>query len=274
MALPLLTASFQLLPPLPTIKLGPSGADSQVGGFVYILGPCGSLQWTPVRLGVSPLAPQPPQVSSISGLRLYFPTLELWVVQSVAGSTSCCLASQLQPCLPHSTIPCLAGSTSHHLVTSPLCLTAHLRPSYWSEWMSSLFPWLSDFHTVQFSVSSGWFLSLNCCCPSFGYERRHSESTYTYILARCFKKTILILIIKEAEETVGREVYVNLFIVYPQQQIHSSIPFLLSPRCWLHTQQGFVWTFLGPVCIIISVSKGWHQSNLPAQLRVSQRAGV
>ena len=35
---------FQSLPPLPTSKLGPSGADSQVGRFVYVLGPCGSLQ--------------------------------------------------------------------------------------------------------------------------------------------------------------------------------------------------------------------------------------
>ena len=37
---------FQSLPPLPTSQLGPSGADSQVGGFVYILGPCGCLQRT------------------------------------------------------------------------------------------------------------------------------------------------------------------------------------------------------------------------------------
>ena len=34
--------SFTLLP---TIKLGPSGADSRVGGLVHSLGPCGSLQW-------------------------------------------------------------------------------------------------------------------------------------------------------------------------------------------------------------------------------------
>ncbi|KAF6092088.1 hypothetical protein HJG60_000357 [Phyllostomus discolor] len=27
-----------------------------------------------------------------------------------------------------------------------------------------------------------------------------------------------------------------------------------SARCWLHTQQGFVWTFLGPVCTIFSVN--------------------
>ena len=39
-----LSTSFQSLPPLPTHKLGPSGADSQVGGLVYVLGPYGSLQ--------------------------------------------------------------------------------------------------------------------------------------------------------------------------------------------------------------------------------------
>ena len=37
---------LQSLPPLSTSKLGPSGADSWVGGLVYILGPCGSLQRT------------------------------------------------------------------------------------------------------------------------------------------------------------------------------------------------------------------------------------
>ena len=41
-----LSAGFQSLPPLPTIKLDPSGADSQVRGLVYILEPCRSLQGT------------------------------------------------------------------------------------------------------------------------------------------------------------------------------------------------------------------------------------
>ena len=52
-------------------------------------------------------------------------------------------------------------------------------------WMnvSSLTPWLSDFHTVQFSVSSGCFLFLNCCCPSIGCARSHNVSTYSSILA-------------------------------------------------------------------------------------------
>ena len=39
-----LSASFQSLPQLPIMKLGPSGADCWVGGFVYVLGPCGSVQ--------------------------------------------------------------------------------------------------------------------------------------------------------------------------------------------------------------------------------------
>ena len=46
MLLAQLSAGFQSLPPLPTSKLGPSGAVSWVGGFVNILGPCGSLQQT------------------------------------------------------------------------------------------------------------------------------------------------------------------------------------------------------------------------------------
>ena len=38
-----LSTGFQSLPQLPTSKVGPSGADSWVGRFVYVLGPCGSL---------------------------------------------------------------------------------------------------------------------------------------------------------------------------------------------------------------------------------------
>ena len=38
MPLAQLLAGFQSLPPLPTSKLVPSGADFQVGGFVYVTG--------------------------------------------------------------------------------------------------------------------------------------------------------------------------------------------------------------------------------------------
>ena len=60
-----------------------------------------------------------------------------------------------------------------------------LSPPLLPVWMnvSSLSPWMLDFHTVQFSGSSGWFLFLNCC-PSFGCAGRYSVSTYASILAR------------------------------------------------------------------------------------------
>ena len=44
MLLAWLLAGFRSLPLLPISKLGPSGADSQMGGFVYILGSCGSFK--------------------------------------------------------------------------------------------------------------------------------------------------------------------------------------------------------------------------------------
>ena len=61
-------------------------------------------------------------------------------------------------------------------------------------WMnvSSLSPWLLDFHIVRFSVSSGYFLFLNCCCPSFGCARRHSVSTYSSILAGSSKYLLFV----------------------------------------------------------------------------------
>ena len=91
-----------------------------------------------VRLGVSPAASTPPQVFSVSGLRLYFPMMELWVSKSVTRSTSCCLTDQLQHCPPCTTIRhlagsssfCLAQSASHLLAANALCPAAHLCPSY------------------------------------------------------------------------------------------------------------------------------------------------
>ena len=90
MALAPFSTGFQSLPVLPIIKLGPSGAGSQVGGLVHALGPCGSLQ-RPRLWGWEflLLPPQPPRVFSIRGLRLYFPTLEPWVAQSALLPVVC-----------------------------------------------------------------------------------------------------------------------------------------------------------------------------------------
>ena len=83
-----LSAGFQSLSPLPTSKLGPSGADSRVGGFVYILGPCGPLQRTLLRDCKFLPSPQPPQVFPVRGCEAMF---------FHAGILGCavCLAPQL-----------------------------------------------------------------------------------------------------------------------------------------------------------------------------------
>ena len=195
MALAPLFARFQSLPLLLTIKLGPSGAASRVGGLVHALGPCGSLQQTHLwGWQFLPLPPQPPQVFSVRGLRLYFPVLEPSVEWSTSiPRLSCGLsmcecgaagsASSPTACPVHSTICHLSGSTSRMAVSPPRLGCPS--PPLLRVWMnvSSLSPWLLDFRVVWFSVSSGCFLFLNCCCPSFGCASRRSVSTYASILA-------------------------------------------------------------------------------------------
>ena len=70
--------------PSTTCKLGPSGADSQVGGFVYILGPCGSLQQTLLWGWEFLLLPQPPQVCTARGFWGFLFLLEPWIAWYVS----------------------------------------------------------------------------------------------------------------------------------------------------------------------------------------------
>ena len=138
-----LSTGFQSFTPLPTIKLGPSGAGSQVGGLVHALGPCGSLQW-PLLWGWECLLllPQPPWAFSIRGLRLSFPALEPWVMQSASlpavwpvylcanvGPQGLLVVRLPAPFLPHSASlgPAMATWVLH---VSPLRPGARLRPSY------------------------------------------------------------------------------------------------------------------------------------------------
>ena len=166
MLLALLSAGFQSVPPLPTSKLGPFGAASIVGGIVYILGPCGSLQWTLLwGWEFLPLLPQPPLVFSVRGLRFYFTALELWVAQSVSVP-SCSfwfICTQVWDRPVHNPLP--PGSASRHLARPdppsadlPQVLSTLLPVSALPTGLDEcLSPWLSDFHTAQFSVSSGCF---------------------------------------------------------------------------------------------------------------------
>ena len=159
----LLSAGFESLPTLPPRKLGPSGADSQVGGFVYVLGPCGSLQRTLLWDWSISCCLNPHTFFQSEVLKLYFPALEPWVAWPISFP-SCsswficmwrwdCLLCQLPPCLP--------PSSSCHLATGPLHMATRVYPSLHLLLVcmnvSSLTPWLSDFHTVQFSGSSGCF---------------------------------------------------------------------------------------------------------------------
>ena len=115
MVLAQLWAGFQSLLLLPTSKLGLCGAHSWVGVFVYVLGPCGSLQRWEFLL----LPSQPPPVFSIRDLRLYLPALEPWVAWSVSlpSCSSWFIRMQMWDCPLHQPPPCFESSL-HQLPAS------------------------------------------------------------------------------------------------------------------------------------------------------------
>ena len=119
MLLAQLSAGFQSLPPYPTSKLGPSVADSWLGGFAYVLGPCGSLQLS-CETGSFSCHCNPHKFLQPEVLKLYLPALEPWVVCSVSlpsCSSWLILLHQLSP--GHSPPPPF-WSSSHPLVPNPL----------------------------------------------------------------------------------------------------------------------------------------------------------
>ena len=141
---------------------------------------------SPVRLGVSPVAaPTPTGVfSEVRGFISlgWSPGLHS-MFRSPAGPPGWgCGVCYRSHCLPRSSHnpprlwiwPCCQEPVC------PCCRSPPLLP-VWTN-VSSLSLWLLDFRAVGFSVSSRCFLFLNCC-PSFGYARRRSVSTYASILA-------------------------------------------------------------------------------------------
>ena len=158
MLLAQLWAGFQSFPLLPRSKLGPSGADSWVGGFVYVLGPCGLSNELSCGAGSFSCHLNSHRFFKSEILRLYFTSLEPWVVRSILlPSCSSCLSTHKFG-TAHSASSHFTQSSSRHLPMSPL-RPNFLPPPFLSVCMdvSSLTPWLSDFHTVEFSVSSGCF---------------------------------------------------------------------------------------------------------------------
>ena len=93
-------------------------------------------------------------------LRPYFPTLDPWVVWSVLlpSCSSRFISMQMWDRLICQPLPCNESFL-------PWLPSAHLLPLWMN--VSSLTPWLSDFHTVQFSGSSSCFLFLNLLLSFF-----------------------------------------------------------------------------------------------------------
>ena len=129
------------------------------GGWACV---CSRTLWvspmnSPVRLGVSPAATSIPAGVFSQWFGALFPCT------GTLGCAICHLFHQLLPRWPAAALPTLL----HNLPPRWLCLPAppcceSSPPSYPSlplllVWMNVSTPWLSDFHTVQFSVSSGCF---------------------------------------------------------------------------------------------------------------------
>ena len=131
MPLDQLPTSFLYIPPLPQANWALLVLIPQGWACVH----CKTLRVSPtnspVRLGVSPTTSTPTGFFQSEVLRLFFPTLELWVAWSVS-LPSCSsqflhmqmwdhLLLQPPPCQIHQLLPCLPRSSSHFLATSPLC---------------------------------------------------------------------------------------------------------------------------------------------------------
>ena len=63
--------TFHHFPHFPQVDCAFSGAASQVNGFVYVLGPCGHLQWTLMWDWEFSPPPQPPQIFYSQGFWVF-----------------------------------------------------------------------------------------------------------------------------------------------------------------------------------------------------------
>ena len=153
-----LWSGCQSLSLLPTSKLGPSGDDTWVCESLWI-----SPRNSPARLGVS--------AATATHTGFY----SQWVRGFLSprrnpGFRGLSCSTVFLPVYLHTDVglPSLPAATLHSWSSSPYLATHPLHPSCLSPpflpiWMnvSSLTLWLSDFHTVWFSGSSGYFLFLN-----------------------------------------------------------------------------------------------------------------
>ena len=163
MALALLSAGFQsLTSPTSHNQIGPFWCCFPSGWVCVHSRPLWvSPTNSPVRLGVSSAAASTPTGVFNQWFEALFPRAR------ALGLVGLCHSLVVPPSL--SVHECgTAESASHHLATSPLhpgCPSLPLLLVCMN--VSSLSPWLSGFHTVGFSVSSGCFLFLSLLLSYF-----------------------------------------------------------------------------------------------------------
>ena len=141
-----------------TSKLGPSGADSKVGRFVYVLGPRGSLQQT-VPWGWEFLPSlRRPQIFIVRGFEALF---------FLAGTLGCmvCLAPQLfllvflftnvgLPSLPVAALPILVQMLVFFILMKSIYLVAYKISSRTHFWTSNNKSWSPSQYQFLFSLNS------------------------------------------------------------------------------------------------------------------------
>ena len=192
-----LWVGFQSLPPLPISKLGPSGADSRVCRFMYVLGPCGPLQQTLLWDWEFLSLPPPPQVFPVRVSEALFPPhwnpglrgLSHYPVVPPSLSAFECETT-------HSTSHHLTQSASHCLAVSPFPAAAVSAPLIGLDecfFFNSLVVrlpygsifcqfWLFLFLNLLFSFF--WLCKEAQCiylCLRFGWKSRPLFSAFKYI---------------------------------------------------------------------------------------------
>ena len=140
-------------------QIGPLWCWFQVGRFVYILWPHGSIQQTFLWGWEFFPLPQPPQIFTTRSFEALF------THTGTLGWMICLTPHLFLPIHPHANVgpPAPQLPPLHrvcqqlpcHKSSSPGCPSPNPLPVWMN--VSSLTPWLSDFHTLWFSVSSGGF---------------------------------------------------------------------------------------------------------------------
>ena len=155
------STGFQSLSLLPTNKLGPSGADSQMGGFVYVLG-VGLSNELACEAGSFSRCHSPHRFLQPEALRLPFPVLKPWIARShwlpsrsSQLSARKCGATPVLQCPP-----CFESSLLRLPVSAPLCsldecffcnsLVVRLPYSliFWQFWLIFVLKFVFDFLAV------------------------------------------------------------------------------------------------------------------------------